>query len=176
MMNGKRALVEAFGQEAGEALYGAAVKLSNRHGVPLDDVIGDMSIAALEVEANYGFYHINTIVNETRAMVYRSYRYGVNEYYHTQGVNVDSLQELVDGDADEALNLVGVGLVTVEDAAVRMDVVDTLEALTRRDRQIAQGLMQGLSGAEIGERLGCSRQYVYKRKRAMREAFGWAVV
>jgi DNA-binding NarL/FixJ family response regulator len=176
-VDGKRALIDAFGNETGEALYGAAVKLSNRYNIALGDVIGDMVIEALEIEAEYGFYHINTIVNHTKSAIYDGYRYGVNRYYQEQGVTVNSLQELVatddDRDPEEVLEVEGLGLATVEGAAVRLDTLSTLDKLSDRDREIAEGLLSGLTGAEIGRRLGVSDAYVSKRKKKIREAFSW---
>ena len=176
-MDGKRALIEAFGEETGTALYGAAVKLSNRYSVALGDVIGDMSIAALEIEADYGFCHVNTVVNRTKSALFDTYRYGVNRYYSERGVAVDSMEALVSEDDDrapeEALEIEGLGLVTVEDAAMRLDIMSTLDTLTDRDREIASGLLAGLSGAEIGRRLDIDPSYVSRRKQALREAFSW---
>jgi DNA-binding NarL/FixJ family response regulator len=173
----KQALIDGFGEQHGAALFAIAVKLSNRHNIPVEDAAGDLAIAALETEAEFGFLHLNTAANKARAMIARTYRYGVNEYYGDQGVVTDSLEAIEDhqdgGDAFDVLGEAGVqaAFATVEDAEIRLSVASTLETLSDRDQQIARGLMQGLSGAEIGERLGCSRQYVYKRKRAMRETF-----
>jgi DNA-binding NarL/FixJ family response regulator len=177
-MDGKRALIWAFGEETGTALYGAAVRLSNRYGVALGDVIGDMSIAALEIEADYGFCHVNTVVNRTKSALYDTYRYGINRYYAEQGVAVDSMEALVNEDDDrapeEVLEIEALAFATVEDAEIALDIAATLDTLTDRDREIASGLLAGLSGAEIGRRLDIDPSYVSRRKQALREAFAWA--
>jgi len=161
--------------EEAAALRGAAVKLAQAYGVDLDDVVQDMAINALEIKDAYGFEHVNTIVNRTRDNL-TSYNYGVNRYYREQGVAEVSVDQYEYDDDDTSW------VVAFADESFDWDRVDTrlsveatLGELPTTQRQIAQGLMQGMTGRDIAVKVGVHETTVSSKKHNLREAFAWAV-
>jgi hypothetical protein len=196
---GKATLVEAFGTEIGSKLFGAAVKLSARYNVDLDDFIQDVAEAATEVQTEYGFVHVNTAINRAKNAIFASYRYGVNRYYGEQGVTefsydattapeyiTDHRAKATPGDSDDhnsdddtertLLDIQG-GTFT-NYCVVAENLSDAFLAsyatLSNEDRVIMVALSEGWQAQEIAREIGKSGAYISNAKKRLRETFAWA--
>lgn len=190
-MESKDCLVETFGAEIGKALFGAAVKLSTRYGIDLDDVVQDMVIEGLDIQAKYGFPHVNTIVQRTKNALYAGRsgnRYGNNAYYEGKGMAEVAYSDInIRGKSNGACYVSNAGAEAgilndfVDESQARIDsdlrerIDEVLAGLDSETRAVAYGLYAGYSQGEIAAQLGRSDAFVSKRKQALREAFAWAV-
>ena len=170
-MNNRHALIESFGEEIGTALFGSAIKVADRYGVDVDDVVGEMVIEALEVKAKYGFYHVNSIVNHTKNALARNAAYGVTMYYSEQGIT-EVHTENFDGEAKVQANAHLDSPWSNVDLS--LDIQAQIEELGELEQGIARGFMAGLSNNEIAEKVTCHFSTVSKKKAELREAFAWA--
>lgn len=171
-MNSKGMLTSLFDSQ-GETLYRIAVKLSSRYGIDVDDVAQELAIAARDVEARFGFVHINTAVNRAKSALWRSYNYGPNRYYTNKGVTEISIeaQEESDGGGDGWVAAFADELFDWYKPDLTLDVHQILETLPELDRKIAEGLSQGWTIKEIGAYAHCHPTTVSNKKHDLRRAF-----
>ena len=188
---GKETLVEAFGAEIGGKLFGAAVKLSARHNVDLDDVIQDMTIEAWLVRESYGYIHINTVALHTKNALYAGkagFRYGNNKYHTDRGESEVCLSDLslsaerrtqIGGDDEDYHDTPAEAILELLSNQVNYDLreqfADTLADLPDTTRAVAVGLVAGYNKSEIATQLGKSNAFVTGEVKKLQVAFGWAV-
>jgi len=174
MVNSKAALIEVFGDEVGAKLYGAAVKMSIRYGIDVDDVAQDIAEAALHIQAEYGYVNINIAINHAKNALFQGYNYGVNQYYTMRhGITtVSADQENENGDTlietlEDTFTFVSVDL--------RMAFADFFGTLDSRDQTIITGLLQGDGVVKIAEAAGCSPGTVSNRKKSLYGQFAQVI-
>jgi hypothetical protein len=168
----KESLIEAFGKKIGTSLFGAAIKLSNRIGrVDLADVVGEITEAALEVEAEYGFVHITTAVRNAKNAILRTANYGPTEYYQGQGVCEISADKDLTEDGARLIDLIESGEDIAADVAFGSDFEEVFASLTGLEQKIAAGFMLDMSNNEIADTVGCHFTTVSRKKSSLREAF-----
>lgn len=195
---GKETLVEAFGADIGGKLFGAAVKLSARHNVDLDDVIQDMTIEALWVREHYaaqaytpGYININTVILRTKNALYAGkagFRYGNNRYHTDRGESEVCLSDLslnnerrtqIGGDDEDYHDTPAEAILELLSSQVNYDLreqfTDTLADLPDTTRAVAVGLAAGYNKSEIATQLGRSNAFVTGEVKKLQTAFGWAV-
>jgi DNA-binding NarL/FixJ family response regulator len=168
----KESLIEAFGKKIGTSLFGAAIKLSNRiDRVDLADVVGEITEAALEVEAEYGFVHITTAVRNAKNAILRTANYGPTEYYQGQGVCEISADKDLTEDGARLIDLIEAGGNVADEVMIESDFEAVMSSLPEMDRKIAAGFALGLSNNEIADTVGCHFTTVSRKKSSLREAF-----
>ncbi len=161
-------LISTFGSEIGLKLYGAAVKLSNRYGIDLDDVTQEIALAALEVLTDYGFCHINTAVNKTKDALAAGSNYGVNRYYSRKGVSEVSIDQDDDQDDESGDSWV----LAFADESFDWDTIDTALSVQAEfariedgtDRLIANYLAEGKGPVEVQAEIGLHYSAVIRRR------------
>lgn len=189
-MESKQVLTEAFGEEIGKKLFGAAVKLSAIHNVDLDDVIQDMTIEALTVRENYGFIHINTVILRTKNALYAGkagFRYGNNKYHTDKGESEVCLSDLslsderrtqIGGDDEDYQLTPAESVLELLSDQAHSDlyerVAETLTDLDAETRAIAGGLVAGFSKGEIAAQMGKPGSFVSLKMKTLQAAFAWA--
>ena len=168
----KSTLIEAFGKEEGTALFAAAIKLSNRiDRVDLADVVGEITEAALEVEADFGFVHVNTAARNAKNAILRTGNYGPTQYYQGQGVCEISADKDLTEDGARLIDLIESGEDIAADVAFGSDFEEVFASLTELEQKIAAGFMLDMSNNEIAEAAGCHYSTVSRYKGNLRKAF-----
>ena len=184
-MKSKEVLVQTFGQEIGSKLFGASVRLSTKYNIPFEDVVQDVTEAALENRAAYGYVNINITCKHAINAFMNSYRYGPTQYYITRGYGEIQETDREVGNFGDDWQHSGNKDVNenwfddVETAEVDYDLraafIETLDTLSPVDRTIALGLMAEFKQTEIAQTIGRSNAFVSNSKKRLREAFSWAV-
>lgn len=180
-LNGKTSLIETFGREIGGKLFGAAVNVSLRLNVDLDDFCQDLAESALDIESRYGFVHINTAVKSATNAVMHTYVYGVNSYYRTKGFSEIAIEDKNDPTNPDNSWLDAATFRTglISGSRVKDNLSDafaeSLETLSDTDRFILSALGEGWKGGEIAAKLGKSPAYITLAKKRLQSAFAWAI-
>lgn len=170
-MDSKQALVDTFGTEIGGRLFGAAVKVSVKLGVDLDDFVQDLSITALAVQTEYGYVNINIAVKRAKAAIYNTYNYGVNRYYGEQGISELSVDESDNGDGENLIDLLTFDLNAIAVSDLTAEFAAILETVSAADRQVLYGLAGGWQAQEVAATLGKSNAWVSGAKKRLQAAF-----
>lgn len=162
-MESKAAMETTFGAEIGGKLYGAAVRLSCQYGIDLDDVASEITVAAFQIQASYGFVHVNTAVNRSKNALFSTNYGDVNRYYDAKGVTVMSL----DVETEDGGTLADTLAVTSPDAFEGIDVALVVErvvkGLSDRDQAIARAWLQEIDPKEVARQMGCHFTTIYNR-------------
>lgn len=168
----KDTLTKAFGKDVGTSLFGAAIKLANRYDrVDLADAVGEVTEAALQVEAEYDFVHVTTAVRNAKNAILRTSKYGPTEHYQGKGICTISADEDLTGDGARLIDLMQSDDNIARDVMISSDFEAVMASLPELERKIAAGFALGLSNNEIAEKAGCHYTTVSRKKKALREAF-----
>jgi len=162
----REVLTTLFGDKVGRTLFGAAVRISSRYGIDLDDVTQEIALAGSAVEEKYGFLHVNSTCWKARDALTKRNDYGVNAYYSKTGVSVTSYDRESGPDGDEwvlAFADEGFDWDRVDTTLSVREVLATIEDPT--DRAIAEGFLAGRGPVEISEELGIHYTTVVKRRK-----------
>jgi DNA-directed RNA polymerase specialized sigma24 family protein len=145
-------LRDTFGDEK---LDGLAVALARKLNIEVDDATQELYLAAIEVQAAYGYVNRNVAAMHTVNAVRRSFNYGINAYYAQE--YAETAMELPDADAEDTETAEFADPEATESFSQvdrRLWVSTVMAGLSNAHRQLAELLGAGESLTEAAQSMG----------------------